>query len=228
MQSVPATVSIDMKPTRSVRRLPPRLAFWALAGIALLASHDLIWLAQTGPGEALTTTLRRGGHSYWGAASSILTFAGLAAATWAVIRILQLGRSSGSADVPMRTGVRPYVRRAGGAWLRLFAVVATGFVLQENLEHAVTHGHGLWAGALLGPEYPLALPVVATITLMAALVAAAFVTAERILLARLASGGPRLRAPRCVQRPARRLGLSGAVDAHTHAGRGPPTLLVSP
>ena len=105
-------------------------------------------------------------------------------------------------------------------------MVAIGFVVQENLEHALAHGHGLWAGALIGPEYPLALPVIGAITLLAALVAAAFVTAERILLARLEPARHALRSPRRMQRPLRRLVLPGGVEARTHAGRGPPPLLV--
>jgi hypothetical protein len=216
-----------MKPMRSVRRLPPRLAFWALAGVALLISHDAAWLAQIGPGEAFTSALRHGGHDYWGAASAGLTVVGILAATWAGIRLYRLRRrSSRSKGTPAGLGARPYIRRAGGAWLRLFVVVAIGFVVQENLEHALTHGHGLWAGALLGPEYPLALPVIGAITLLAALVAAAFVTAERILLAQLVPAHHTLRAPRRVERPVRRIVLPGGVDAHTQTGRGPPALLV--
>ena len=209
-----------MKPMR----LPPRLAFWALAGVALLVSHDAIWLTQVGPGEALTAALRNGGHDYWGAASTALTAAGLAAAAWAAIRLYRLRRGTSAVDAePVG---RPYLRRAAGAWLRLFSVVAIGFVIQENLEHAVAHGHSLWAGALIGPEYPLALPVIGVITAFAALVAAAFVTAERILLARLESSRPPLRAPRRVPRPTRRIVLPGEGDARRHTGRGPPALLV--
>jgi hypothetical protein len=215
-----------MKPMRSVRRIPPRLAFWALAGVALLVSHDATWLAQIGPGETLTSVLRHGGHDYWGTASAALTVVGLVAVMWAGIRLYRLRRRSANADAPVRLQARPYLRRAGGAWLRLFVVVAIGFVIQENLEHALAHGHGLWAGALLGPEYPLALPVIGAITLLAALVAAAFVTAERILLARLHPVRPMLRVPRRVQRPARRIALPGGVAARTQTGRGPPTLLV--
>ena len=216
-----------MKPMRLVRRLPPRLAFWALAAVALLVSHDATWLAQTGPGEALTSALRHGGHEYWGAASAALTLVGLAATVWAGIRLHRLRRQSRShAGSAARPDPRPYLARAAGAWLRLFAVVAIGFVVQENLEHALAHGHGLWADALIGPEYPLALPVIGAITLLAALVAAAFVTAERILLARLEPARHALRSPRRMQRPLRRLVLPGGVKARTHAGRGPPPLLV--
>jgi hypothetical protein len=35
------------------------VAFWALAGIALLVSHDAIFFVQYGPGEALTRSSTR-------------------------------------------------------------------------------------------------------------------------------------------------------------------------
>jgi len=216
-----------MNPMRSVRRLPPRLAFWALAGVALLVSHDATWLAQVGPAESVTSTLRNGGHAYWGTATVVLTAVGVAAALAAAIRLYRLRRRTPGGDhAPARLEARPYLRRAGSAWLWLFGVVAIGFVVQENLEHALTHGHGLWVGALLGPEYPLALPVIAAVTLLGALVAAAFVTAERILLARLDSARPKLRAPRSVLRPERQILLDGGVGRRAHSGRGPPSLLV--
>jgi hypothetical protein len=215
-----------MKPMRLARRLPPRLAFWALAGIALLASHDAIWLAQVGPGEALTSALRGGGHDYWGATSAALMIGGLNAALWAGIRLVRLRRHTDAArDARRELEAHPYLRRACAAWLRLFCIVAIGFVIQENLEHVLMHGHALGAGALVGPEYPLALPVLAAITLLGALIAAAFATAERILLARIGSDQRRPRAPRRLLRPLRRIALPSGVGRRAHAGRGPPTLL---
>ena len=68
-------------------------------------------------------------------------------------------------------------------WLRLFAVVALGFVLQENVEHIISHGHAIGLGALLGPEYPLALPVIGLVTALAGSVAAAVRRTEGALLA---------------------------------------------
>jgi hypothetical protein len=215
-----------MKPMRLLRLLPPRFAFWALAGVALLVSHDAIWLMQVGPGEALTAALRHGGHDYWGVASTTLTAIGIGAAIWATFRLVRLGRRPAGHTAAARLNARPYLRRVAGAWARLFAVVAIGYVLQENLEHAMTHGHRLWAGALVGPDYPLAVPVIAAITLLGALIAAAFVTAERILLARTRMTARPLRAPRTIQRPMRRLVLPGGIAARTPTGRGPPHLLV--
>ncbi|MGH2402539.1 MAG: hypothetical protein ACRDE6_07480, partial [Candidatus Limnocylindria bacterium] len=75
-----------------IARIPPRLAFWALAGVALLVSHDAIFLVQVGPGESLVRTLRQAGHDYWGAASQALVVIGLLAAAGAGLRLWTLRR----------------------------------------------------------------------------------------------------------------------------------------
>jgi len=46
--------------------------------------------------------------------------------------------------------------------------VALAFALQENIEHLAGHGHLIGLGALIGPEYPLALPVIGLVALAAA------------------------------------------------------------
>ena len=35
----------------ALARIPRAIAFWALAGLALLVSHDAVFLVQLGPGE---------------------------------------------------------------------------------------------------------------------------------------------------------------------------------
>src|SRR5687767_8946516 len=160
-----------------------RLAFWALAGLVLFVAHDAIYLAQIGPGEALAATLRTAGHGYWGLASLVLTAVALVAAAsiWLRMRRLRL-RASGLGAARYSSG--PLARRFVVAWLRLSAVVAIGFVIQENVEHAIIHGHAPGVGALLGPEYPLALPVIGLIGAIAAAVAALVTrTQEALVLA---------------------------------------------
>jgi hypothetical protein len=105
-------------------------------------------------------------------------------------------------------------------------VVAIGFAIQENIEHVLAHGHAIGSGALLGPEYPLAIPVIGTISLLAALVMAAFQTAEHVLLAGVHPRRPAPRAPRRVQRPRRRIVLPSGLTARAHGGRAPPALLL--
>ena len=125
---------------------------------------------------------------------------------------------------------QPYLARALRAWIRLVVVVAIGFVIQENIEHFLSHRHTLGLGALLGPEYPLTLPVIAGMTGLAALVAAAVVTVERQLLAAILRAIRQLvrRAPRRLQRPPARVAwrlLSPLATAW--AGRAPPRQLLT-
>lgn len=207
------------------------LAFWALAGVALLVSHDAIFLAQMGPGEELTRALRQAGHDYWGLASLVLAALGIAAAIATVIRLLSLRRHV--AELAGARGGRNRDGRFGRSlalWSRLFALVAIGFCLQENVEHLVVHGHVPGLGALVGPEYPLALPVIGVITAIAASIAAGLRGAEQDLLAAIAAALQSFgHAPRRIARPlACLLPRRMSPMAHAIAGRAPPSPLHLP
>lgn len=174
----------DMRIGALLARIPPWLAFWALAGVALFLSHDAVFAVQIGVGESLTRMLREAGHDYWGPASLVLAFIGLVFGIGAWTRLRGLRRRAD--DI----GARPHQARWShmpAIWLRLFAVVCIGFLVQENLEHSLTHMHLPGLGALLGPEYPLALPVIAFITGLAALLATLIRSVERELLDAIAA-----------------------------------------
>ena len=115
-----------------------------------------------------------------------------------------------------------------GLWLRLLAVVAAAFVVQESAEHFVSHNHVPLLGALIGPEYPLALPVLAVITLLGATITTLVREREAELLAlvaeRIAPSRAEAREPR--PRPAPRVGRRAAVLATPDLGRAPPRLVV--
>jgi hypothetical protein len=220
-----------MSTTRWPTQQRARIAFWALAAVSLLISHDAIWLTQVGPGEVVATALRSGGHAYWGAASVGLLIIGLTVTGVVVLRLLRLHQQAARLGVATPLGVaRAFPARAAIGWARLFAVVSIGFVIQENIEHYLSHQHTLGMGALLGPEYPLALPVIAALTGIAGLFAATVRTWERGLIAailaahrmRLRPSQQRLRAPR---RSAR---LPWSPLAAAAAGRAPPLLLEIP
>ena len=208
-----------------------RLAFWALAAIALLVSHDATYLVQIGPGETLAATLREAGHGYWGAVSAVLLAVALAAAAWVGIRVIRLRQRVAALGAPVSpVPTTSWARRAAANWGRLAAIVALGFLAQENMEHLVGHGHAPGLGALAGPESPLALPVIAAITLVAAVIATALRVTERRLVAAIidALRRPLSRAPRALPRPAAHiLLLHGSPIARAAAGRAPPALLVT-
>jgi len=217
-----------------LRALPTALrgpiSFWALAGLALLVSHDAVFAAQMGPGEALTRTLRTAGHDYWGLATIGLAGIGATAALWAVVRLLQLRRRAHALRARPIEPTATYGGRFLVAWARLFVVVAIGFAIQENLEHLGMHSHAIGAGALIGPEYPLALPVIGLITMVAASIAALVTGAEHALIATIAAALHRIirRAPRRLGRPPLRITEPRpSVLAGAAAGRAPPRLLRS-
>ncbi len=213
------------------KRTRARIAFWALAGVALLISHDAIWLTQVGPGEGLATALRGAGHGYWGLASLVLAVIGLSAAAGVGVRLWLLRRRAAGLNAhsaPIHR--RPYLARAARAWIRLLTVVAIGFVIQENIEHFLSHRHMPGPGALIGPEYPLALPVITAMTAVAALVAAAVVSVERQLIAAIIHAFRQLarRAPRQLHRPpARVVWRPLSPLAAAWAGRAPPRQLLT-
>ena len=81
-----------MRIAATLARVPPRVAFWAMAGVALFLSHDAVFLVQVGPGDGLSRALRDAGHDYWGAASLILALVGLAVGAGAILRLRLLRR----------------------------------------------------------------------------------------------------------------------------------------
>jgi hypothetical protein len=212
-------------------RIRGRLAFWAAAGVALLVSHDAIYLVQVGPGASLAAALRQAAHDYWGLASLLLALVGVGVLGATMLRLRGLHRAAaalGADAADLRS--RPYLGRWIRAWVRLLAIVAGGFLVQENVEHLIGHGHSPGLGALIGPEYPLALPVIGLITAVAALVTAAFGQVERALLAVIADAVRRrlARPPRRTVRPPLRLAVVVRSPlALAAAGRAPPWLVVS-
>jgi hypothetical protein len=155
---------------------------------------------------------------------------GATAALLAVVRLRRLRRRASTIHARRIEPTATYGGRFLVAWARLFVVVAIGFALQENLEHLGMHAHAIGAGALIGPEYPLALPVIGVITLVAAAIAALVAGAERALIATIAAALQPLafRAPRRLDRPPLRITEPRpSVLAGAAAGRAPPRLLRS-
>lgn len=224
MRSVTANVSTDM--TSRSRRISGRIAFWALAGLALLVSHDALFFVQYGPGEALTRALRDAGHAYWTLARLGLAAAGIAAAAMVAIRLIRLRSHARRLGAPAAARPAGWWGRLLLTWGRLFALVAVGFVIQESAEHIAMHGHAIGLGALIGPEYPLAMPVLALVSLVAGLITV-FVTAVEVALeATIAAASRQPRPPRRVIGPPAELGVQRIpILARAAAGRAPPSVL---
>jgi hypothetical protein len=209
------------------RLLRGPIAFWALAGIALLVSHDAIFFVQYGPGESLTRALREAGHAYWAAASLAVAVIGAVVAALVAFRLLQLQRRARRLATVRKSAPSGWPRRLLLTWGRLFAIVAIGFVIQESAEHFAMHGHAIGLGALIGPEYPLALPILGLVTLAAALVTVCVSAVEASLEATIAAAVRLLRAPLRITPPPLELVLPRIpVLARAAAGRAPPHVLI--
>jgi hypothetical protein len=224
-----ARCAYRMGDMRTVVTRAPRgvIGFWALAGVALLVSHDAVFAVQAGPGRALTDALRDGGHGYWGVASALIAAAGLIVGLLAAARLSRLRRRAHEVGaVPITTSRTTSVLRA---WAWLFLIASAGFLVQENLEHLAMHGHLIGAGALVGPEYPLALPVIASITLAAGIIGGLIGDRESALLEAIttALAGIRHRPVHAVRRTEEVAVAGPSVLARRGAGRAPPGMALS-
>jgi hypothetical protein len=198
------------------RLLRGPIAFWALAGIALLVSHDAIFFVQYGPGEPLTRALRDAGHAYWAVASLAVAAIGAVVAASITFRLLRLRARARRLATVREPVPSEWSRRLLVTWGRLFAIVAIGFVIQA-----------IGVGALIGPEYPLALPILGLVTLAAALGAVYVTGVAASLEATIAAAVRLLRAPLRITRPPLALVLPRIpVLARAAAGRAPPDVLI--
>ncbi len=223
------TIETSCRTARLLRAV--RLAMLGLVSLAI--AHDAIFAAQYGFGEAFARAMRDGGHDgYWPVFSMIAVVAATVLGLRAAVRVGRVrgtDRSIRATTVPGGSPDRGYRRELVGLWSPLFVLVSIAFAVQENVEHLAGHGHVLGLAALTGPEYPLALPALALVTLAAAAVGALVRWRIAVLTARLAGRPPAARrrdlTPR---RPAPRWTDVAAVRAHAwflvrlDAGRAPP------
>lgn len=207
------------------------LAFWAAALAALIVSHDAVFLVQVGPGAGLTAALRGAAHEYWGTASALVALAVALLGIAAISRLRHLRRTAAALGATKRRGGggRAYLRRVVWTWAAMAAAVAIGFAVQENVEHVLGHGHLLGVEALAGPEYPLAMPVIGAVTLLASLLAAAIRDVERALIAAISHAlrGAQRRPIARLERPPLSVPRPSSAVATAHSGRGPPPRLVT-
>ena len=173
-------------------RLLRAARFGLLALVSVLVAHDAIFAAQYGFGAAFADAMRAGGHDpYWPILSTLAVVAATLLGLRAILRLGHL-RSTEPPNRPVRATAsfghvaRSYRRELVILWPPLFALVSVAFGVQENAEHLLGHGHLIGIGAVTGPEYPLALPVIALVTLLAAAVGALVRWRIAVLQARLA------------------------------------------
>jgi hypothetical protein len=172
------------------RRLLPYLGAVALAALALVLAHQLVFLVRYGSiyGEALA---HEGHGPAWSDAvatvlgGSIFLFAASIVGLWRLARQLRRRPIQAAPTTHSVAAITHIVRRwlRASMWLTLTVLVA--LTVQENVEHAAA-GLGLpGPGILLTPEYPFAVAIVAGVSLAVALVATVLTWRRAVLVARL-------------------------------------------
>ncbi|MEO8230178.1 MAG: hypothetical protein ABI628_10510 [Chloroflexota bacterium] len=224
-------------------RVLAALRFGLLALACLWLAHDAVFAAEHGLGAGFNEAMSAGGHDgYWPIFSTVVVIAVTLLGLWSAVRIGRLaaagrgpsdrgGRSALAGPAKGGRPARSYRQDLRALWLPLLALTATAFTVQENIEHIAGHRHLIGLGALAGPEYPLALPAIALVTLVAAALGALVRWRIAVLEARVA-GRLHLGRPRGheASRPAERWVDVASILAHSRfltrpdAGRAPPRL----
>jgi hypothetical protein len=221
---------------RSLERLGPRIRLAFLLVVSVFVAHDGVYIAQYGLGGHLAEVMTARGHdTYWPALVGLALIASalLAIGALRVIARLRWRLRGTPTSLPASPGTpswRPEVIRI---WRILFPLTVLAFAIQENLEALSSQGIVPGIDALIGPDAPLALPVLALVTLALAALGGLVRWRIAILEARVA----RIRAgrrPRILDRsPAREWRLVDSIAPHRwtadrrDAGRAPPASLLA-
>lgn len=153
---------------------PPlgRSRFAILAAVVLVVGHELVLRIGYGPAADASIALRATSHGLaWllQALAALLATAGLAVVVLARLQRLRGRLVSQAAPIPARS--RLDRRELLILWERLFAVALIGFIVQENLEHGLLHGHLPGLSMLYGGQYIATVPVFVLLALAGAVVA---------------------------------------------------------
>ena len=232
-----------LRADRTTVRVLETCRFAMLCIVAVLIAHDAIFLAQkslTGPAAHLRAVEIHAGH--WPFMSALATIAGILLLAWAVAHLAGLTHGGNRLYGRFRVGHARRRRSARPAvaayrtelvkfWCTLHPAVVLAFASIENIEHLAAGEELLGFGAVTGPHFPLALPVLGAVTL--ALAAIGALVRWRIAVLRAQVGyGPK-RDPRRTVRIERPVALwfevaalcsRVCIQARQDSGRPPPLL----
>lgn len=190
-------MTFDVSPV--ARRLWRIARFAVLVAVSVVAGHTAVYAAHRGVGEELAAAMSSGGHdAYWPLALAGTIGIGalaLARAGHGVWRMWREARRIGRRHEDFQRGSepseRPYRRELLAIWPALFAVTAAAYLGLENLEHLAAHSHLTGLEALFGADHPLAVPILAGVSLAVAGIGALIRWRVRVLEARLRAAATR-------------------------------------
>ncbi len=202
----------------------------ALAAVAFVLAHDLIYLLTAGGAYGLA--LARAGHGD-GWTGTVIVVATLACAlailgTVRLVGLTRLARELEAGDRSVRAGrLGDLGRHLVRAWLVILPVALVLFVIVENLEHLSVGLPAPGLSVLGSAQYHFVIGVFLVVSLLAALVDALYRWRRDILVARIEAARARL-----LRRPAAGARRSlpwvdrrhAAITGNRISGRAPPPL----
>ena len=184
-------------------------------------------MAAHGAGDGYRLAMTAAGHDgYWssfvlgvGAVSGVL----LAVAAAQLRRLRTLARAARVSGLTVRDeSPRALLRIVGPLWARVTVLTTIAFLVQENVEVA-TVGHAMPGLGAIAGEHGLALPIIAGVALLVALVRGLVRWRRDILLARLRSARRGRATTELILRPViETLAATGIDGARRNGVRAPP------
>ena len=166
-----------------------RAGFAGMVAVALVLTHNLVFLAAYGTGYA--DALARTGHdaSWRIAILGVLALGAvlLMAAAWRLHALGVLARAAEVGPQCAPLGYRDLACHLLPLWLRLTLITTALLVLQENIERLGVGGPIPGLGVLVSGDYPNAGAIIAVVALGVALVGALFRWRRDVLVARIAA-----------------------------------------
>ena len=201
------------------------LSVLVLATLAL--AHQLIYVVAHGAGDGYRQAMTAAGHdSYWsgfvlavGVVSGVL----LAVAIAQLRRLARLARTASVGGLTVRDeSLRALLGLVAPLWARVTVLTTIAFLIQENVEIA-TVGHAMPGLGAIAGEHGLAVPIIAGVGLVVALVRGLVRWRRDILLARLRSARRPRASARTILRPVvQDITPTGIDGARRNGVRAPP------
>ncbi len=218
--------------TSAFARWAPRIRLTLLLIVAVFLGHDAVYLAQYGLGSTLVQVMTERGHdAYWPTLISLALLSGTLLVAGALATVVRLRRRLVGLPERRASTASAYLPEVLRLWRVLLPATILLFALQENVEYLFTHGDVLGIEAIVGPNAPLAIPVLALVTLALAALGGLVRWRIAVLQARIARAITRIVERIAAAEPAHE--WARIHDAAPHrwmrsrpdAGRAPPRIL---